>query len=69
MVATLSKRAVKPAAPAEANVCVLCGKTFMEFGNNPYPLATLDDGECCDDCNGTRVLPARILARIQSRGR
>jgi hypothetical protein len=41
--------------------CVLCGDTFSEWGNNPDPVAL--KGQCCDNCNLTRVLPAR-LARI-----
>jgi hypothetical protein len=52
------RKAPAPAATT-AKVCVLCGEQFSEFGNNPYPLATLDEGECCDRCNGARVLPAR----------
>ena len=43
-----------------AKVCVLCGEPFTEFGNNPWPLASFDDGECCDDCDTSRVLPARL---------
>ena len=30
-------------------VCHICGKTFIGYGNNPYPLTK--DGLCCDDCN------------------
>ena len=30
-------------------VCHICGKTFIGYGNNPYPVAK--DGLCCDDCN------------------
>lgn len=30
-------------------VCPICGKTFIGYGNNPYPVAK--DGLCCDDCN------------------
>jgi len=39
-------------------ICVLCGKAFKEYGNNPAPLK--DEGECCDSCNDTKVLPARF---------
>lgn len=51
--------------------CVLCGlkippefdpKTGEPFwfgGHNPRPLA--DKGRCCDVCNHTKVLPARVL--------
>jgi hypothetical protein len=31
----------------------------MGFGNNAYPV---NDGRCCDDCNSTTVIPARIRA-------
>ena len=56
--------AESPAPTAkDSQSCVLCGQMFSEFGNNPWPLATLDDGPCCDHCNSTKVLPAR-LARI-----
>lgn len=30
-------------------VCPICGKTFIGYGNNPYPI--MKDGKCCDDCN------------------
>lgn len=38
--------------------CCLCGKTFVEFGNNPWPLAK--KGRCYDMCNWTKVIPARV---------
>ena len=32
--------------------CSLCERIIKdEFGNNPYPLGTFDDGQCCDSCN------------------
>lgn len=40
--------------------CVLCGKTFRGWGNNPWPLSDDEDAVCCDECNGTRVIPARL---------
>ena len=41
--------------------CSLCGTKFPEWGNNPAPLADLEaDGPCCDDCNSTKVIPARL---------
>lgn len=40
-------------------VCVLCGTRVAEFGNNPDPLASLDDGRCCNYCNANKVIPAR----------
>jgi hypothetical protein len=45
-------------------VCVLCGKEFTEWGNNPEPVAPYEDGQCCDWCNMTIVLPAR-MGRMQ----
>ena len=30
-------------------VCPICGKTFIGYGNNPYPI--MKDGKCCDNCN------------------
>ena len=39
-------------------MCVLCGKMFTEWGNDPWPLA--EDGWCCDHCNQLKVIPARI---------
>ena len=44
--------------------CCLCGDDIEEwpgggsYGHNPDPLG--DDDRCCDTCNGTKVLPARL---------
>jgi len=38
--------------------CCLCGKEKNDYGNNPYPLEK--KGSCCDECNKTKVIPARI---------
>jgi hypothetical protein len=55
----------------ELQDCVLCdgkilpqinpkdGKPFWWGGHNPRPLA--DKGACCDFCNTTKVIPARIM--------
>ena len=46
--------------------CLLCGKTFFGYGNNPEPLVKSEDIEsgkeiiCCDDCNLHKVIPARL---------
>jgi hypothetical protein len=38
--------------------CVLCGKECEnKWGNNPQPLKS---GKCCNKCNSTKVIPARI---------
>lgn len=39
-------------------ICVICGEAFTEFGNNPAPIKA--KGECCDVCNDTKVIPARL---------
>ena len=58
----------------ELQDCVLCGdeilpqinpkdgKVFWRGGHNPRPLA--DKGACCDYCNTTLVLAARIKATM-----
>ena len=38
--------------------CVICGREFEGWGNNPDPVA--DHGQCCDDCNMMYVVPARL---------
>ena len=40
--------------------CCLCGKPFQGYGNNPAPLTNDDRMRCCDDCNITKVIPARL---------
>ena len=37
--------------------CCLCGGIIEGYGNNAAPLK---DGDCCDVCNATRVVPERI---------
>jgi len=52
-------------------ICCLCKKISYgwgdkaQWGNNPQPLAK---GECCDECNRTKVIPARIKL-MQEKGR
>lgn len=43
--------------------CCLCGAECEGFGNNPFPLCNADDYEsrCCDDCDDTLVLTARLM--------
>ena len=40
--------------------CCICGKWFKGWGNNPSPVK--EKGQCCDMCNMTTVIPARINA-------
>lgn len=46
--------------------CCLCGKKLDgEFGNNPFPLK--EKGSCCNYCNTTKVIPARIKKANEKR--
>ena len=46
--------------------CCLCGDIFEGYGNNPDPIKDLEgryydeEEECCDNCNATKVIPARM---------
>lgn len=40
--------------------CIICEEAFEGYGNNPAPLYSLEEGVCCDDCNSSVVVPARI---------
>lgn len=48
----------------EPKVCCICDAPLQpgELGNNPAPL--MDEGVCCDHCNFTRVLPARLVGGV-----
>lgn len=38
--------------------CCICNQPITGWGNNPWPVAK--DGECCEHCNYTVVIPARL---------
>ena len=38
--------------------CDLCGGEMDKYGNNAEPI--LRNGRCCDKCNLTEVIPARL---------
>ena len=40
--------------------CCLCGEDFTNYGNYAWPLREHDDDRCCDTCNNTQVIPARL---------
>jgi hypothetical protein len=42
----------------EEHVCCICKKRFKGHGNNPEPVKS--EGRCCDECNETVVITARI---------
>ena len=37
--------------------CVICNKIYEGYGNNARPVK---NGSCCDSCNRTVVITARI---------
>ena len=41
-------------------VCCICGKEFRGWGNDPWPVNKRRNTVCCDECNVTKVLEARI---------
>ena len=59
---------------ADDFICCLCGKTSDNgsYGHNPPPLPaafTTSGGRpiperCCDSCNWTRVIPARLSGGV-----
>ncbi len=55
--------------------CVLCDNEILPQrvsgwagGNNPWPLADLDDGPCCDSCNDN-VVACRIRLKVGPKNR
>ena len=45
------------AEPNEILVCSICRENYTGYGNNAQPV---NDGRCCDFCNNTVVIPARL---------
>lgn len=43
--------------PNEPKVCCICQCKFDGYGNNAEPVAV---GQCCDECNMSVVVPARL---------
>lgn len=42
-------------------ICCLCGRPIGDlFGNNPWPLVKDENARCCNECNMSKVIPARI---------
>ena len=44
--------------------CCICGKEIEDYGDNAEPVKK---GRCCNFCNQTIVIPARIRAIINSK--
>ena len=49
----------KYAKHVEEHTCALCQKVYRGYGNNPAPLKV--EGKVCDDCNASKVIPARLM--------
>lgn len=49
---------------ADGKPCVICGKSFTGWGNDPWPVK--EEGYCCDKCNMEVVLPARLALLAKS---
>jgi len=53
--------------------CSLCGKEIDEqvtnagtvFWTEGHSAAPLNDGRCCTDCNNQKVIPYRLVCRIE----
>tara|TARA_R110001632_G_scaffold231409_1_gene369925 strand:- start:1909 stop:2181 length:273 start_codon:yes stop_codon:yes gene_type:complete len=42
--------------------CSICGENSEGWGHNPEPVKDLnDDGPCCDTCNYSEVIVARLM--------
>lgn len=41
----------------KAKVCAVCGEDYYGYGNDAFPIV---DGCCCNRCNATYVVPARM---------
>lgn len=46
------------------NKCVICKQRFDGHGNNAEPVAK---GLCCDTCNMSKVIPARLMMMANAR--
>lgn len=47
--------------------CCICGLYFIGRGNNPWPVDEDPSHECCDACNATRVVPARLALAFNNK--
>ena len=54
------QQTTKKYAEDHTKICCICGKPFVGYGNNPYPVVKDENARCCDTCNDIVVIPARI---------
>uniref|UniRef100_UPI004055F71B hypothetical protein n=1 Tax=Acetatifactor sp. TaxID=1872090 RepID=UPI004055F71B len=45
--------------------CCFCGCAVKGIGHNPKPVENREGAVCCDWCDSTVVIPARILLFIE----
>ena len=49
-------------------VCCICGcECENEWGNNPWPIVKDAESRCCDQCDATVVIPARIQQFVDAK--
>lgn len=48
----------------QGGICVICGNPFEEYGHDANPVGK---GRCCNACNSTKVIPARLRAQRKPR--
>lgn len=46
--------------------CSICGQPYYGWGNNAQPV---NAGRCCDVCNTTAVIPARLQLLFKRMGK
>lgn len=46
--------------------CAICGKKIKGMGNSCWPIVEEESYRCCDECNMTVVIPARIWEAQQA---
>ena len=51
----------------QENICCICGKKFTGWGNNPWPIVKDENARCCDECNDTKVLSARLAQMFRGK--
>lgn len=44
--------------------CCICGHKFHDYGNNPQPISQNIGDRCCNECNQTHVIPARLTRHL-----
>lgn len=50
----------------QISLCCICGETFHGYGNNPWPVK--EEGVCCNECNLSKVFPARWNLHFKPKG-